>query len=251
MDNYARWLAKDRLRARMKNPTAHTYSTMFFSIGTPESLSSIGQAAIDIAEAKSKVEIAVLDDEKFQPREALLSHKFRIVELGADIRSLDQVSTYSIIICDVNGVGKAFGSNLEGAHLVAEIRKMYPDKFLMAYTGKTYSLSIANALTSADKRVEKDASVDVWVQNLEVALNEIVNLRQRWIRMRRALLERGVELFDVFRLEQALIKSVKNGESKFFDDQAQSLNVSSETKELVLRFSATALASLIGNALGI
>lgn len=224
---------------------------MFFSIGTPESLSSIGQAAIDIAEAKSKVEIAVLDDEKFQPREALLSHKFRIVELGADIRSLDQVSTYSIIICDVNGVGKAFGSNLEGAHLVAEIRKMYPDKFLMAYTGKTYSLSIANALTSADKRVEKDASVDVWVQNLEVALNEIVNLRQRWIRMRRALLERGVELFDVFRLEQALIKSVKNGESKFFDDQAQSLNVSSETKELVLRFSATALASLIGNALGI
>jgi hypothetical protein len=133
---------------------------MFFHIGTPERLSSIGSEAIDMAEAKLRVEIAVLDDNAFAPRGALLNHKFRVTELGPDIRSVDQISNYPIIVCDVGGVGRAFRSSLEGAHLVTEIRKAYPDKFLMAYTGMTYSLAMTNALMSADKRMEKDASVE-------------------------------------------------------------------------------------------
>lgn len=224
---------------------------MFFPIGTPERLSSIGQEALDLAEAKSRVEIAVLDDNPFAPREALLVHKFRVVELGPDIRSLDQVSTYPIIVCDVGGVGKAFGSQLEGAHLVTEIRKAYPDKFLMAYTGMTYSLAITNALTAADKRMEKDASVEAWVQTLEAGINEVMNPRSRWVRLRRALLERGVELFEVLKLEQAFIKSVQRRQPDFLANEARSLGISQEVKDLVIKFSATAVASLVGTALGV
>jgi hypothetical protein len=55
---------------------------MFFTFGTPNRLSSIGQEAIDMAEAKLRVEIAVLDDNPFAPKEALSNHKFRIAELG-------------------------------------------------------------------------------------------------------------------------------------------------------------------------
>lgn len=126
---------------------------MFRIFGTPERLNSIGQEAIDMAQAKLRVEIAVLDDNPFAPKEALLNHKFRVTELGPDIRSLDQVSTYPIIVCDVAGVGRAFGSSLEGAHLVNEIRKAYPDKFLIGYTGQTHSVATTNALTAADKRM--------------------------------------------------------------------------------------------------
>lgn len=182
---------------------------MFYHLGTPQKLSSIGTEAINMARAKQDVEIAVLDDNPFAPKESLLNHKFRVIELGPDIRSLDQISNYPVIVCDVAGVGRAFGSNLEGAHVVTEIRKAFPDKFIMAYTGMTYSLAMTNALTVADKRMEKDASVEAWVQTLEFGINEVMNPRNRWIRMRRALLERGVELFDVFKLEQAFIKSVK------------------------------------------
>ncbi len=224
---------------------------MFFTFGTPERLSSIGQESIDMAEAKLRVEIAVLDDKPFAPKEALVNHKFRITELGPDIRSVDQVSAYPIIVCDVAGVGRAFGSSLEGAHLVTEIRKAYPDKFLMAYTGLTYSLAMTNALTAADKRIEKDATVDAWVQTLEGGIGEVMNPRSRWIRMRRALLERGVELFDVLRLEQAFIKSVHQRKPDVLANEARSLGVSQEAKDLVIKFSATAVASLIGTALGI
>jgi len=224
---------------------------MFYTLGTPERLSSIGQESIDLAEAKSKVEIAILDDKPFAPRESLLVHKFRIAELGPDIRSLDQISTYSVIVSDVEGVGKAFGSSLEGAHLVAEIRKAYPDKFLVAYTGLTYSLPMMNALTVADKRIEKDASIEVWIQTLEMGINEVINPRSRWIRMRRALLEQGLELIEVLKLEQAFIKSVREKRPDILADMAKSLGISQEAKELVIKFSATAVATLIGQALGI
>jgi hypothetical protein len=224
---------------------------MFVHLGTPERLALIGQEAIDMAEAKLRVEIAVLDDNPFAPREALLNHKFRVTELGPDIRSVDQISTYPIIVCDVGGVGRAFGSNLEGAHLVTEIRKAYPDKFLMAYTGMTYSLAMTNALTVADKRMEKDASVDAWVQTLEAGINEVMNPRNRWIRMRRALLERGVELFDVLKLEQAFIKSVQRRTPDVLANEARALGVGQEVKDLVVKFSATAIADVIGKAIGI
>ena len=224
---------------------------MFIQFGTPERLTSIGHEATDLNEAKGKIEIAVLDDSPFAPKDYLVNHNFRIRELGPDIRSTEQVASYPIIICDVKGVAKALGSPLEGAHLISEIRKSYPDKFLISYTGETYSLPITNALTAADKRLAKDELLEVWIKTLELGLTEVSNPKKRWIRLRSALLARGVELFDVFKLEQALIKSVQERNPNHLSGRAKSLGISSEAKDLVLKFTATALATLISSALGI
>ena len=224
---------------------------MFFTFGTPEPLSSIGPESINIAQAKCQVEIAVLDDNPFEPKEALLHHKFRITELGPDIKSLDQISTYPIIVCDVMGVGRSFGSNLGGAHIVQEIRKTYPDKFLIGYTGQSHSITTTNALTAADKRMMKDEGIEAWIQNLETGVNEVINPRNRWVRMRRALLERRVELFVVFKLEQAFIKAVRQRKPDILINEAHTLNVQQEIKDLIIKFSATAVAALISAALGI
>ena len=48
---------------------------MFRTFGTPEPLSSIGQESIDMVEARLRVEIAVLDDNPFAPRDALVHHQ--------------------------------------------------------------------------------------------------------------------------------------------------------------------------------
>jgi hypothetical protein len=224
---------------------------MFFHLGTPESLSSIGQESIDLRDAKSGIEIAVLDDNLFAPKDALVAHNFRIKELGPDIRSMDMIASYPIIVCDVRGVGKAFGSPLEGAHLLAEIRKSYPDKYLISYTGETYSLPITNALAAADKRLAKDDSIEIWIKTLEVALNEVCNPRNRWVRLRHALLETRVELFEIFKLEQALIKSVRQRKPAILSKYATTALISAEAKDLVTKFAATALAALVGSALGI
>lgn len=224
---------------------------MFRTFGSPERLSSIGQQAIDMDEAKLRMEIAVLDDNAFAPKDALARHKFRIAELGPDIRSLDQISTYPIIICDVAGVGRAFGSALEGAYLVKELRRAYPDKFLIGYTGLTHSIATTNALTAADRRMAKDESIEAWVKNLEDGMTEVVNPRNRWIRMRKALLERDVELINVLMLEQSFIKAVKQRKPDVLTTEARNLNISQEIQDLVVKFAATAVATLVGAILGI
>lgn len=224
---------------------------MFLCLGSPEYLGSVGQDTIDVSSVKKQVEIAVLDDDSFAPKDSLLANQFRINELGPDIRSLDQVASYPIIICDVGGVGRAFGSSLEGAHVVAELRKTYPDKFLIAYTGLTYSLAMTNALTAADKRMQKDAVTEAWIQTLELGINEVMNPRKRWIRMRVDLLNRGVDLYNVFKLEQAFIKSMKKKSPDILGNKVKTLEVGSEVKDLLMKFSSTALVELIGKAIEI
>ena len=224
---------------------------MFFYLGTPDRLIDLEQEVGSVSEAKTRVSIAILDDNPFSPGESLKRHNFQLVELGPDIRSIDQISSYSIIISDVSGVGRAFGSIYDGAHVVHEIRKAYPDKYLIAYTGMTYSVAITDALSSADKRMEKDASIEAWVKVLEDGISEIINPRKRWIRLRRALLERGLELFDILNLEQAYIKSVKDRDPNHLAKKASSIYINSEIKDMIIKFSATAVASLVGKALSI
>lgn len=224
---------------------------MYVTIGRPITLASISRRTPSLDDAKSKIEIAVIDDNPFEPKEALLTHKFRLTELGPDIRSTDQISTYPIVICDVSGVAMAYGSELGGAHLTSEIKKVYPDKYVIAYTGMTYSTKMSTALSKADKIIEKDASIENWVQQLEEAIRQINTPINRWIRLRKVLLEEEVELFDVLKLEQAFIKSVSENDSKSLERAANSLSIKHETRDLILKFSATALANLVALSLGL
>lgn len=223
---------------------------MFFPLGRPVPLSSLDQRDINNSEAKSRVRIAVLDDNSFAPKEALASHQFKIDELGPDIRSLDQISSYPIIVCDVAGVGRAFGSDQEGAYIVSEIRKEYPDKFLIGYTGETHSIQKTNALSKADIRMEKDAPVEAWVKNLEIGVREVMHPGNRWKRMRRALLERGVEIFDVLLLEQSFIKSVKNNNPDYFKRKVELIGLEGEAKDVVVKFASNVFVGLVLAALG-
>lgn len=99
---------------------------MYFEFGRPELLSSLTLTCPELRELKQKVQIAIIDDHKLPMAKSLQSHGFQLAELGGDIRSVEQVSAYPIVICDIKGVGKAFGSPQEGAHVLAEIRKPTP-----------------------------------------------------------------------------------------------------------------------------
>lgn len=221
---------------------------MFYPIGSPVPLSSLDRRFINVSEVKPRVEIAVLDDDPFSPKEALTNHGFKIVEVGPDIKALSQVSSYPIIVCDVTGVGRAFGSDGEGAHVVAEIRKEYPDKFIIGYTGQTHNINVTKALAHADKRMAKDESIEVWVQNLELGIKEVMNPKNRWVRMRRALLDRGVELFDVLCLEQSFIKSINSNNSKCFEEYANKVDLGAEIKDTLVKFAANVFVGLIGSS---
>jgi hypothetical protein len=149
------------------------------------------------------------------------------------------------VICDIKGVGAAFGSKYEGAHVLSEIRKAYPDKYLVAFTGMTYDASYNEKLNAADKSATKDTPIEVWTQTLEAGLRAVGDPRERWIRLRPTLLAKGVELYDLLLLEQAFIKSIKERNAKTFSEKMMSLSLSNELLELLGKFAAAALVQLI------
>jgi len=220
---------------------------MFIPLGTPLRLSDLGVTTPDIAILKRWIDIAIIDDEPFLRTAALRTHGFRLTELGGDIKSVEQVAAYPIVICDIRGVGRAFGSPYEGAHVISEIRKSYPDKFLIAYTGYTHDATYSAKLALADASATKDAAIDYWTNVLELGLRSVGDPKQRWIRFRSTLLAKGMELFDVLELEQAFIKSITHRNSGLLLQRARKFDVSSEVMDLIVKFSSAALAEIIAH----
>lgn len=213
---------------------------MYFQIGTPKPLSSLRVSLQDMTHLKRSNQIAVIDDEPFARSDALRAHKFNVVELG-DIRSVDQVAEYPIVVCDIRGVGRALHSDLEGAHLVAEIRKSYPDKFLVSYSGAQFDITYNEALRSVDASLPKDASTDQWVNTLELGLVKVGNPRERWLRLRKTLLDRGVDIHEVFELEQKFIRAVERRDAS----QLKADRIPEESRQLVVAFAKVALVQII------
>jgi len=180
---------------------------MYFEIGQPQRLSGVSLTCPDMQQLKKQISIAVVDDNPFLKADALRTNGFNITEVG-DIRSIEQIMAFPIVICDIKGVGKAFGSDYEGAHVLAEIRKAYPDKFLISFSGSQYDVSYNESLNSADLSATKDANLDYWIKVLETGLKAVGDPKERWLRFRQTLTTKGVDSYEIFKLETAFVKNL-------------------------------------------
>lgn len=213
---------------------------MYIQLGSPKKLSALRVSLQDGARLKQNTQIAIIDDQPFPKASTLRNHKFNITELG-DIRSVDQIAEYPIIVCDIRGVGQALSSDLEGAHLVAEIRKAYPDKYLVSYSGAQFDITYNDPLRSVDASIAKDAPTEQWVAILERGIETVTNPRERWVRVRRNLLDRGIETHEVFNLEQGFIKAIEKKDAS----QIDASGLPDEAKKVVVGFARFALTQII------
>lgn len=75
-----------------------------------------------VAARRSAVAIGVIDDEIFAPQTNLQSYGYKITPIG-DLKQLSEVAAYHIVLCDIMGVGRHFDKSMQGASLIAEIKK--------------------------------------------------------------------------------------------------------------------------------
>lgn len=214
---------------------------MFVAIGKPSRRLSDLPENLPITELKGRMSVAVIDDNPFTRLESLRNHGFRLDELGGDIRSVTQLASYPVIVCDIRGVAPAFQSEYEGAHLIAEIRKAYPDKYLIAFTAQTYSIKYNALLAAADEALEKDVSADVWNKALTNALNAVGGPKSRWIRFRTHLSAQGVDAYDLFRMEQAVLKAVDAKDADLMTRDKAIMNLPPYLKPVAVAFAETAI----------
>jgi len=71
---------------------------------------------------REKYRIAIIDDQNFTLIKSIEQHGFDITHFF-DVENISDLKRYDIIISDIQGVGKKFGSEYEGGYLIKEIRE--------------------------------------------------------------------------------------------------------------------------------
>ncbi|WGE85327.1 hypothetical protein [Actinobacillus equuli] len=207
-------------------------------------LSEIKSLNVSITKLRQEVKIAVIDDQKFAPIDNLRRLSFDITYFP-DISSLDQIKNYPIVICDIKGIGKEFGAKYEGAFVISEIKKSYPDKYVIAYSTASYGLDIAEFIQKADIVSSKGATVEEWSSILENAIKNISDASARWKKIRWSLLDNGIELSDLLELEQKYILSILNSTNEMDYNNVLSNINNNIIIDIVKDFSSTALVEIL------
>lgn len=162
----------------------------------------------NMAELRRKIDILIIDDEDFLCEDYLKTNGFQISH-KKDIQSIKDVEPYSIIMCDIRGVGKNLGSRKEGAFIIKEIKANYPNKQVIAYTGSSYDAGYNDYINLADKVMSKGTSVDDWILALDAQIENAVNPTYQWKKLRNYFFNKGVSTATVAKLEDKYVRAVK------------------------------------------
>jgi len=194
------------------------------------------------AELRRNVEILVIDDENFSPEEHLQRIGFRVVH-KKDIDNINDVAEYTVILCDIRGVGKTFGSKREGAFVIKEIKEKYPSKQVIAYTASSYDPSYTKDMNHADMTIQKGMALDDWVDAIDEQIKKAVDPIYQWERLRMELLQNGLSTIFVARLEDKYVQAIKRKNFTTLEKLASSEN--QEVRGLICDFLASACVKFV------
>ena len=217
---------------------------MFISIGRPKNILELKTIGIPYKGTdRERIPIAVIDDEPFEYLDILRHHDFNIKTFN-DITDIKAVHTYAIVLCDIKGIGKAFNSKFEGAHIISEMRKYYPAKIIIAYSGHQFDPSYNKYFQMSDFVLKKDIDSDDWIEKLDEALRIAVDPINQWYRIRDYLLSHEIPLYTLLKLEDEYVKRILNNTSKFPSDKILT-SLPQDVKTVLLNFTSSILFKIL------
>jgi hypothetical protein len=217
---------------------------MYIILGSPKTLQDLnGLSHLSVGEMRKKTRIAVIDDEVFPKRNALLQHDYQIKEVG-DLKDISAIENYPIILCDIKGVGTHFNSPYEGGHLIEEINKFYPNKVIIAYTGERFDPTYNRFFQIADRSIRKDAEDDEWINVLDDSLKIVNDPCEQWKKTRKSLLELNISTLNLVKIEDLYVRSIL--EEQDLISQNKLINtLAGDAKNIVLNLASSFIFSFI------
>lgn len=163
------------------------------------------------AEFRKSIPIAVIDDQPFAPEHNLKNNNFQISTFK-DIQNITQIADFPIVLCDLQGVGLQLGGDLQGAFLIEEIKRNFPEKAVIAFTGGSAISGISRrAAAAADDNLRKDASIEDWREVLDKHIRNLSDPVHVWRQMRLRLVKADVTPIELVKLEHAYVNSIQKG----------------------------------------
>ena len=168
----------------------------------------------DISQQKLRenVSIVIIDDDVFPLQGVLEKLGFRFTKKNGtseDININDYLR-YDLILCDIAGIATALNSKYQGAFLAHQIKKAFPEKIVISYTSNSYNPDVYRYQSSLDGIVSKSVGIEEWTSILDEKIRILVDPKEQWIRYRDRLLQEGVDIRLIARMESDYVKAVLN-----------------------------------------
>lgn len=215
-----------------------------YILGKTKDLSELKSLSNTANIERSSVSILCIDDQGLEYEEIIRNHGFNIRVLK-DIEDIKAVTEYPVVICDIKGVGKAFGSRFEGGHIIEEIKNKYPEKVVIAYTGQQFDATYNKFFSLADFTLSKDIDSDTWVNTLDETIHRVVSPIEQWKRMRAYLIEKEVPIKVVFQLEQQFIEAVISKDKSKFAKKSTIKGLEGDVRGVIASFIASILFKMV------
>ncbi|MCQ8278909.1 hypothetical protein NFI95_10660 [Acetobacteraceae bacterium KSS8] len=196
---------------------------------------------------REAVNVAVIDDEAFAPQTNLQSYGYRITPIG-DMKDLAEVAGYHMVLCDIMGVGRHFDMATQGASLISEIKKNYPEKIVIAYTGAMLNEKASKiAQQRADAIIKKGIDIEDWITKLDHFSEAAVDPHVIWNKVRTRLIEIDVSTKDVMLLEDAYVRSVfrRDPMLSHLKSRSERMNIGSDVRAIIQGLASSAIFSAI------
>ena len=195
-----------------------------------------------LAQLKRATDILIIDDDPFTYEDALKKNEF-MIDYKSDIQSLKDVEAYSVILCDIMGVGKFLQSQYEGAYLVRQIKEKYPYKTVIIYSGNQFNTAYQEFLNYADHTMQKGAALEKWNALLTQIVRDGADPVRQWLKTRSALLEAGLSIIEVAKLESKYVQAIKKSNYESLAKLAKDANAS--YKHILVELLSSTIAKLL------
>jgi hypothetical protein len=212
--------------------------------GNTYELSDLDNLNIESKFRRNIVDILCIDDQGLEYEEIIRHHGFSIKVLS-DIEDIKAVESYPVVICDIKGIGKSFKSPFEGGHIIKEIKKYYPSKVVVAFSGHSFDTKFNKFFKISDYVVSKDIDSDQWVEMLDKIVKDIISPAEQWKRMRQYLIDSDVSTKIILQLEQEYIEAVLNKDESKFGKEKTLNSLQQDVRGVLQGFIASLIFKLV------
>ena len=164
---------------------------------------------------KKRVRIAVIDNEQVDNMVSnLRAAGYGDVSALKNISGLEEVEKYDLILIDVKGIGLKFlrgtkSASLEGLAMAREIKRQYPLKKVVVFSAGLQEYEDNYILHNiVDGSFVKDGDISERNKKIDLCIRQRVDPVYLWKKNRLFLIDQGVSIYDVEKLESKIVRSI-------------------------------------------
>lgn len=167
----------------------------------------------NIENLRRKVRILVVDDEDFSIIDTLKTRGYDIYKKN-DITYPIETEPFDIVLLDIKGIASKFASPMEGFGFALEIKKRYPQKIVISFSG-TSDAKINERLNEINGFIYKDTDIDTWCSRLDGYIKKYCDVNYQWECIAGKMKSDGIEDNIINTLKDCFIDGYENNT---FDD---------------------------------